>query len=266
MPNHFHLVVQLTQETLSRGMQWLNARYSQTFNRRHQRVGHLYQGRFDGRIIEKESYFLEVLRYTVLNPVRAKMVARPEEYVWSSHRALIGEVAAPAWLATDDVLVHFGSERAVARTRYQRFVEDGMGAVRNPWTDLVGQIYLGSENWIQRVQGKIDLQPRVDEHPVAQRAIGKPTMSRIVASVAEVLAIDEGDIREGRGGIPRMIAAWLGCREGMLTNGEIKAGLRLQSSSRVTQLVKQFERELAGSDQIRTSVDRCLSTLRRKSS
>src|ERR1700730_3741621 len=80
MSNHFHLVLQLTCETLSRGMQWLDSKYAQAFNRRHKRVGHLYQGRFDGRLVEKETYFLEVLRYDALNPVRAGMVARPDDY------------------------------------------------------------------------------------------------------------------------------------------------------------------------------------------
>jgi REP element-mobilizing transposase RayT len=74
MSNHFHLVNELTSETLSRGMQWLNGTYSQAFNRRHERVGHLFQGRFKAFLIEKEAYFLEVLRYVVLNPVRAGMV------------------------------------------------------------------------------------------------------------------------------------------------------------------------------------------------
>ena len=95
MSNHFHLVTQLTSESLSRGMQWLNGKYAQAFNRRHRRVGHLLQGRPDMRLIEKETYFLKVLRYVVLNPVRADMVARPEHYIWSSHRAVLGYAPAP---------------------------------------------------------------------------------------------------------------------------------------------------------------------------
>src|SRR6266849_304423 len=88
MSNHFHLVIQLTSETLSRGMHWLNFRYAQALNRRYQRIGHLYRGRFNASLIEKEAYFLEVLRYVVLNPVRAGIVTRPEDYAWSSHRAV----------------------------------------------------------------------------------------------------------------------------------------------------------------------------------
>ena len=85
MSNHYHLVTQLTCASLSRGVQWLDSRYARYFNRRHGRVGHLYQGPFHAPLIEKETYFLEVLRYDALNPVRAGIVARPEDYVWSSH-------------------------------------------------------------------------------------------------------------------------------------------------------------------------------------
>src|SRR5438270_480560 len=157
MSNHFHLVIQLTEETLSRGMQWLNANYSQAFNRRHHRVRHLLQGRPDMRLIEKDTYGLEVLRYVVLNPVRAGMVPRPEDYAWSSHRAVLGEVAAPEWLAVDDVLVQFGSERLLAGAAYRDFVNAALGQEMTLWRNLVGQIYLGSEDWMRRVRERVDL-------------------------------------------------------------------------------------------------------------
>src|SRR6266576_423094 len=87
MTKHFHLVVQTPEANLSRGMQWFNTVYAVWFNRRHERSGHLYGGRFKAFVIEKETYFLEVLRYVVLNPVRANIVSRPEDYRWSSYRA-----------------------------------------------------------------------------------------------------------------------------------------------------------------------------------
>ena len=98
MTNHFHLVIQTPEPNLSRGMQWLNGTYAARFNQRHQRAGHLFQGRFHAFLVEKEAYFAELLRYVVLNPVRAKMVERPEDYRWSSYRATAGLEAAPPWL------------------------------------------------------------------------------------------------------------------------------------------------------------------------
>ncbi|MGZ8868575.1 MAG: REP-associated tyrosine transposase, partial [Thermoanaerobaculia bacterium] len=150
MTNHYHFVVELAQSTLSKGMQWFNSRYAQAFNRRHDRAGHLFQGRFDARLIEKETYLLEVIRYDALNPVRAGLVELPEEYQWSGHRALAGLAEPPPWLAVDSTLRCFAPDRDVARIYYKRFIDSGIGLERSPWKDVVAQIYLGSENWIER--------------------------------------------------------------------------------------------------------------------
>jgi REP element-mobilizing transposase RayT len=262
MSNHFHLVVQLTCETLSRGMHWLNASYSQTFNRRHDRVGHLFQGRFNAFLIEKEAYSLEVLHYVVLNPVRARIVTRPEDYIWSSHRAVIGEATAPEWLAVDDVLVQFGSERDLAQAAYRQFVDAAIGSEKKPWNDLVNQIYLGRKEWIEAVHERVNLKPRADEHPRAQRVVGAPSMATVVAAVARTFAVEENLLRRARGGIPRMMAAWLGWHEALLTNRDIAAGLRLQSSGHVSDLIRRCDRELDRNPILRDGLDRCLSTIR----
>src|SRR6266567_1165722 len=107
MTNHFHLVIQTPEPNLSRGMHWLNGAYAGRFNRRHKRWGHLFGGRFKSFLIEKEAYLTEVLRYVVLNPVRAGMVERPEDYRWSSYRATAGLEAAPEWLDVDAALAPF---------------------------------------------------------------------------------------------------------------------------------------------------------------
>lgn len=100
----YHLVIETPDCTLSRGMQWLNGCYAQSFNRRHHRVGHLFQGRFKGILVDGEEYFLELCRYVVLNPVRAGMVERAGDYVWSSYRATAGLAPAPDWLTTSAIL------------------------------------------------------------------------------------------------------------------------------------------------------------------
>jgi hypothetical protein len=89
-------------------------------------------------------------------------------------------------------------------------------------------------------------------------------MAVIVAVVAKTLSIDEILIRDGRGGLPRMVAAWIGCHEGLLTNREIAAGLRMRSSGHVSDLINRCERELSISPVLRACVDRCISTIRRK--
>jgi len=265
MPNHYHLVVELTEaDTLSRGMQWLNSEYARWFNWRYDRVGHLFQGRFGGFLIDKETYFLEVLRYVVLNPVRANIVARPDDYRWTSYRAMTADVDAPDWLAVDDVLCRFGQERGLARERYRRFVDEGIGSTRRPWDDLISDMYLGSEEWIARVRDRVELKPRSTEHPQGQRELLRPKMAAIVIAVANVMGVPEQHVRGGRGGTPRSVAAWIGVYEGLLSNGEIAAALRLRSDTQVTNLVASCERDLHANASLRKCVDRCMSTLGRK--
>ncbi|PYQ51513.1 MAG: addiction module toxin RelE, partial [Acidobacteria bacterium] len=115
------------------------------------------------------------------------MVARPEDYPWSSHRAVLGLTQAPGWLAVDDLLVQFGPQRDLARANYKSFVDAAIGIDESLWEGLVGGAYLGSEEWIAKLQEKIDLKPRSDEHPRFQRLVGEQSMAEIVAGVAECL-------------------------------------------------------------------------------
>jgi hypothetical protein len=227
-------------------------------------VGHLFQGRFNAVLIEKEAYCLEVLRYVVLNPVRARIVTCPEDYLWSSHRAVIGEATAPEWLAVDDVLAQFASERELARARYRHFVDAGIGLQRIPWTDLVGQMYLGGEAWLERVRDQVEVKPRADDYPRSQRVLGVPSMAVVVEAVADAFSIDEDSVRHGRSGTPRMIAAWIGFHEALLTIRDIAAGLRLRSAGHVSRLIRQCDRELDQNPVLRGCVDRCRTTIGRE--
>ena len=98
MPNHYHLIVGSPEGTLSRGMHWLNSQYAQLFNRRHDRVGHLFQGRFGSRVITSDADLLGIVRYLALNPVRAGLVADPSEWRWSSYRFLQAPRTVPSFL------------------------------------------------------------------------------------------------------------------------------------------------------------------------
>jgi hypothetical protein len=199
-----------------------------------------------------------------LNPVRAGLVGRPEQFEWTSYRATVGGNESPEWLAAADVLVHFSRERANARERYQRFVDEGVGSGRRPWDDVIGNLYLGSEDWVAGVRDRVELKPRSNEHRRDQRELLRPNMSAIVIAVANVLGVPENDVRCGRGGTPRSVAAWIGCYEGMLTNREIAAALRLRSDAWVTKIVASFDRELRTNARLRDCIDRCMATLGRK--
>jgi REP element-mobilizing transposase RayT len=125
MTNHYHFVVETPDGNLSKGMRQLNGVYTQTTNRRHGLVGHLFQGRFKAILVEREAYLLELARYVVLNPVRAAMVPEEGDWPWSSYRAMVGQAPAPAWLETDWVLGQFGEGRSRAQGGYAAFVRQG---------------------------------------------------------------------------------------------------------------------------------------------
>ena len=262
MSNHYHLLIELTEETLSDGLQWLNGKYASWFNATRDRVGHLFQGRPHTPLVDKQTYFLELLRYVVLNPVRAHMVRHPANYEWSSYRSTVGLAAAPDWLAVNDALRSFDSDRGVARARYQAFVEAAIGSTESPWNNLVGQMYLGSEEFIEKMRDRVEVKPRASEHPIAQRYLARPDMGAIVKAVAAVMGVSENAIRFGRGGTLRRVAAWIGCYEGLLKSGQIAAALRLRSATQVTNLVGQCDRELDDNTLLRAIVDRCVATLR----
>ncbi|MGA9762607.1 MAG: transposase [Gaiellaceae bacterium] len=126
MENHYHLIVQTLEPTLSDGMRRLNGHYGQRFNRRHDRSGHLFQGRFYASAIELDSYLREAIRYTLLNPVRAGLVGSPSAWPWSSYRATVERTRVGGFFARELLLELFGEAEAVAISHFERFVLDGL--------------------------------------------------------------------------------------------------------------------------------------------
>ncbi len=168
MPNHYHLLIETQMPTLSKGMKYINGTYTQAFNRHHQRVGHVFQGRFKGILVDKDSYMLELARYIVLNPVRARMVRSVKDWPWSSYRATAGQAKAHALLTTDWILSNFGRTRRIAQEKYKAFVKAGKNQP-SPWKYLKNQIYLGSDKFVEEMQCKIDPEQSLKDIPKLQK-------------------------------------------------------------------------------------------------
>ena len=182
MTNHYHLVAETVEGNLSQGMRHLNGVYTQASNRRHGRNGHLFQGRFKGILVDRDAYLLELTRYVVLNPVRAGMVATPEQWPWSSYRAMVGEAPVPPWLAVDALLSLFGPARDDARLQYRAFVGEGAGA--EIWQGLRQQVYLGDDAFVMRMQAKAQFQGDQSSVPQAQRRPPPPSLAQVAARSA----------------------------------------------------------------------------------
>jgi len=168
MTNHYHLLVETPDGNLGKGMRELNGVYTQRFNRVYQRVGHVFQGRYKAILVQKEAYLLEVARYVVLNPVRARMVRSASDYPWSSYRAMTGEDGAPEWLETRAILAAFGQTEAQAVEGYQSFIAAGKGQP-SPWEHLKQQVYLGSDAFVEAMQRKVPHDRDLREVPQAKR-------------------------------------------------------------------------------------------------
>ena len=179
MDNHYHLLIQTPDGNLSKGMRQLNGVYTQASNRRHRRVGHLFQGRFKAILVDGDAYLLELSRYVVLNPVRAGMVKAPADWPWSSYRASVGLEPPQPWLAVDGLLANFAEQRGLAQTRYAKFVAEGIKA-ESPWSRLKGQVYLGDEQFVQRMQACMQADKRDDiQIPATQRRPSPRTLREI---------------------------------------------------------------------------------------
>ena len=168
MGNHYHLVVETREGNLSRGMRHLNGVYTQRFNRAHGRVGHVFQGRYKAILVQKESYLLELSRYVVLNPVRARMVKTAGAWPWSSYGAICGKVPASEWLDRGWLLSQFARQPSRAVNAYIRFVNEGVGKA-GPWDELKYQTFLGDERFAVRFRGSVKQAPLLGEVPKVQR-------------------------------------------------------------------------------------------------
>ena len=234
MDNHYHLLIETPKPNLVAGMRRLNGVYTQGFNYRRNKPGHVFQGRYKSILVDKDNYLLELCRYIVLNPVRAKVVRSPEQWSWSSYPATAGRVKAESWLATERVLALFSG----SRKQYRSFVMEGIGK-GSVWEDLRGQIYLGDQNFLERMQERIEGKAVRGIAKVQMRPM-RPGVEEIKRAVADKYGIKPADVLDRRQGEAYRAAVYLMRRAGNLPLGEVadRAGV---SAGRVSQIQTQIE-------------------------
>ncbi|MBM4141935.1 MAG: addiction module toxin RelE [Nitrospira sp.] len=179
MSNHYHLLLETPEGNLSRGMRQLNGIYTQQFNRRHNRIGHVLQGRYKAILVDKDNYLLELCRYVVLNPVRAGVVRSPKEWQWSSYGSTTGYRKGIPCLTTEWILLQFGNERKEASRRYREFVHEGLKE-ESPLKEVKGQLFLGEDSFIERFQQLMKDKETLKEIPRLQRYVARPLLEEIL--------------------------------------------------------------------------------------
>ena len=230
MSNHYHLLIETPDANLSKGMRQLNGVYTQAFNRRHERVGHVLQGRFKSILVEKESHLLELARYVVLNPVRANMVGYARQWKWSSYRATAGHALSPEFLTTEWILSQFHAQADPARTAYRRFVKEGRDVP--VWDGLRGGILLGSESFVDSMRPLLKAGMATKEIPRRQRLASRPTLEQLFAGTDKGTTARNAKIHEA-------------VRLHQYTLAEIEAyvGLHYSTISRIVKRVEESLRE-----------------------
>lgn len=142
MTNHVHLLVQVADQPLGRLMQRVGSRFARAIQRELRTTGHLFENRYHALLVDADNYFMELLRYIHLNPVRARIVSSAEQYRWSSHRVYLGK-AHQSWVHTDFGLRFFAADVDRARLSYRAFIDE-----------------------------QVEFDPAVETHPQERRVIG----------------------------------------------------------------------------------------------
>ena len=185
MGNHYHLLVQTPEPNLSVAMRQLNGVYTQRFNRRHERCGHVLQGRFGAQLVDGDVYLREVCRYIVLNPVRAGLVAHPRDWRWSSFRATAGETTAPGFLSVGWVRSLSGARtQTEAIRRFVSFVEAGIGAPEGAVEQFSSKPVMSDGALTEQLVDQCHEAVSCTEFPRAQRFGSRPPLARLFENMA----------------------------------------------------------------------------------
>ena len=218
MRNHYHLLLETPAGNLARAMRQLNGVYTQDFNRRHGRVGHVLQGRYKAILVDKDSYLLELSRYIHLNPIRVGEASEAARFPWSSAAAYVGRVRPPAYLRMGDVLSHFGRQRRTAQHAYARFLREGAAVPgRRPWEQVVGQTLLGSTPWVERMRRRVGKRNEDLEVPATRQLRRRPPLSLVFTQVSRRAGLPREELARptpGRVSVARLAAvqlAWECC-------------------------------------------------------
>jgi putative transposase len=195
MTNHVHLLLERQTSAVGRIMHRVLTGYAQYYNRRYRRVGHLLQGRHKAILCQSEPYLAELVRYIHLNPVRAGMVTRPEDYEYSSHRAYLG--MEPAGIVdVDPVLRHFGASKVVARARYQALVKARIkqGHCGEFYAAAEGRI-LGSEEFVDATIHRLGETSKANRGGKKKKVLPVCGVepNRLIAAVEEVCGVPRED-------------------------------------------------------------------------
>jgi putative transposase len=268
MDNHYHLLLELGRPNLSRAIQWLNVSYSVWFNRRHQRCGYLFQGRFKSVVVDPSGWGLGLSAYIHLNPARVAVLRlsktdrqrsragaaeRPDEKLvearlaalrghrWSSYRAYVGLAAQPKWLECERTLALGGGHGDQKRRQYRGYVENQLreGAALQPWTELRDQLFLGAAEFVRRA--KAAARGPLKKNATCPRWLRElVSFEEVIAAVEKARGASWASFNQKHGDRGRDLALYLARRATGMTATELAQAVGLKSHAHVSMAVKRY--------------------------
>jgi REP element-mobilizing transposase RayT len=258
MPNHYHLLLRSRQANLSRAMHWFSGTYTRRFNNRHERSGHLFQGRFKSMLVENDAYVLQLSCYIHRNPLRAGLTQRLADYPWSSYVVYAYGHKAPEWLSIQLILNQFNvsNPHRAYREKVQRYAQEE----KRLWEDFRHGFILGSEGFSALIRDRFLPQHRAASVPQQLRLAKDQDLKPILKAAADLLGFDlprlivkrrlSGAEKEKRD----LLLYWI-WKAGRFTNEQIGSLFGL-SYSAVSHSVQAMKTKLQGAKELQTSIKR----------
>lgn len=276
MNNHFHFLLHTPFGNLTRFAQRFNTTYTVYYNRRHKRVGHLYQGRYKAILVQKESYLLELIRYLHLNPVKIQKIKKSgisiqlenlRNYIWSSHLGYGLLRHRHGFVCYNNVLEDFGGDNSKGRRRYREFVEEGLlKGVPSPFEEIKGQVVLGDSKFVDWLYEKVMKGKKPDpiEQSASKELVKETKLGQIEKVVCEVFKIDK-ELLKRRSGVKeaRMMLIDLCCRyrifhKSLKEIGQELGGLSVGGMSQVRKRLKVI---LNNNSSVKRKFNQCVKAI-----
>jgi REP element-mobilizing transposase RayT len=261
MPNHYHLLIQTHRPNLSRSMQWFGVSYTNRFNARHDRSGHLFQGRFKSILVENDAYLIELSCYIHRNPVRAGIARRLADYRWSSYLAYAYGRKSPKWLSVELILSSFeGSDRHLA---YREKVRGYASEEKRLWEDFRHGAFWGTRQFVDRMCEKYLPEKPHSEIPQQKSVARLTNPQELLEKAAQDLGCDLETVRQSARIAPafrddRDVLVYFMWNTGVLKNKEIGQLFGLTYSS-ISHIVKRVKHNLEDESELREKIERLYS-------
>ncbi|MFA4874951.1 MAG: transposase [bacterium] len=260
MDNHYHLLIHTPEMGLARAMRHINGVYTQKFNKVHRTDGPLFKGRYRAKLVDKDEYLLEVVRYIHMNAVDAGLVRYPGSYVWSSHLAYLQPEQRVKWLTADEVLGYFGKDRNRAVVAFDKFVRAGASETLKDamQRDTVVIGCDGFRDWVY--ENFVGSKKKLDKEISVKHRHPRPKVKwkDVLSSVAFAYDVSESEFRSRRPGQrneARLMAIYLIRKLTGRVHGEIAKIFGVESEYTIAKAFERFKTRLKWDRELKDKTD-----------